>query len=157
MEQAKDYLLINQEKNSITTAKSRLSKIAGDVTKLIQGGFSKPKELSDMLKKASGIISDSETLNKQANDLFLGKYLLPSEANATSTATSTIDQATSSDNTIINSEISGTSTATSTGQGGEPLQIPSIKDTIRSSLLKIRDAYQVFIDMSSFVRKELNG
>ncbi|MDO8557076.1 MAG: hypothetical protein Q7R98_01280 [Candidatus Jorgensenbacteria bacterium] len=184
--QAKDFLIIYQEKSSIDTAKSRWSKIQDDVKKLQKSKIKAADTFASMLKNANGLINEAQTLNKNAERLFWDSYaytatttitaasstdeiketlvaaetaLLPGKTVTLEPASTVIATASSSstEQTSANTVpvYTATSTATSTDAVLAPTQPPSIRDLVKSSLIKVKDAYQIFIEMSSLVRKGL--
>ncbi len=135
-EEAKEFLLVNQERSSVDIAKTRFGKIADDVRTL------NSSKLNALLQKAEIFVNDAETLNGKAYDLFWNTYINPKKV-------------------VLENPTISTSTATSTNQaadkgtGSEEPKQSSIKDLVKSSLLNIKNAYQTFIEMSSLVRKGL--
>jgi hypothetical protein len=119
-----DFLLIQQEQRAIKTTQERLKKITRDLQSLEKKGVRNLKPLFNLLTKAETAINESVELNKQAVVLFWDKQNL---GITTSTATST--------------------------EPIEPIPPPLVRDLVRDSLNKIREAYQIFIEMSSLVRK----
>lgn len=111
-----DFLLLNQEKKAIETARARFQKINLDLENLKKKNVKGLNEAFDYLVNADQAINEGINLNEQAVNLFW----------ATSTATST-----------------------------EQISQPSIRDLVRNSLSKIKEAYQIFIEMSNLVRKLL--
>jgi hypothetical protein len=100
-------------------------------------------------------ISDAVDLNNQAYDLFSQNYGVENAPMVSSTDL----VATSSDSTDATST-DGAAYSTFTASSSltadaVPNPIVSIKDLVGSSLSKIKDAYQNFIDISNLVRKLL--
>lgn len=164
-----NFLLIGQQDNAIETAENRWQKVNSDVTKLKKIKFRKIGELEKSLKKAGESIEEAKVLNKKARELFKETYLSVKTSatakNATSFATST--SPTSSSNTDKDSirktdEELTTKNTTEIKQeekkeNAEPTILQSsIKDLVKDSLTKVKDAYQSFIEMSNLVRKLLS-
>ncbi len=165
----RDYFLVMQQAKTIDTAKKRWQKIDADVARLEKARIKKIASAREMLTSAEKVITESEKLNDNARTLFFATYIPETTSTATSsaeTSTSTAvklhaltilasDTATSS--TADNASTTATSTATSTDAADVPGQVlpPSVRDEVKSSLSKIRDAYNIFIDMSTLVRKLL--
>ncbi|MEK7465744.1 MAG: hypothetical protein AAB631_03130 [Patescibacteria group bacterium] len=158
-DQVQAFLLIAQEAQAIKTAEKRLQKVAEEIKKILKtrAGSKKTKELSGFLAAAVNLITDARSINEDAGNVFFQNYVLPLIATS-STATSTLPIATSTSplSTSTLETASSTSTSTSTVSGDIPPLPPSpalsIKEKVIASLTKIRDAYQVFIDMSNSVR-----
>lgn len=139
--QIQNFVLLKQEIKAIQVAEKRLQKVNENLVAL---GFNPDgKDFSKYILKAKTSIGEASKLNKEAEDLFVSLHV----ALSADTATSSPNEAT----------LSATSThgtnATSTPPSPSPAT--SIKDLIKSSLDKIRDAYQSFLDVSGLVRKLL--
>lgn len=154
-----NFLLIYQEKKAIETASLRFQKISRDLDTLVsKAGIkeSKMKPILDLMKKAESTLKESVDLNQSANDSFWQTAspttASTTEATATST-TSTLPTATSTATTTEQLEPTSTSTATSTAAA--PLPPPSIRDLVGASLDKIKETYQIFIEISKLVRELL--
>lgn len=144
--QINDYLLIQQETAAIKTAQKRLQKIGSDLKTITKSRTKKATELTTMLAKADATIRESVRFNGDANAQFRTTFLLPLLATSTPTSTSA-----ATDTLPMAVPPVTTSTPTSTAAAA-PLPPPSIRDLAKASLEKIRDAYQIFIDMSNSVR-----
>ena len=152
-DQAQDFILIKKEYSAITTAKSRLDKITSDLKGLNQPAISNSADIKKSLDGSKSGINDATTLNQKAYDMFVSTY-----ASATSTlATSTLATSTAATSTPETSStpIISSSTATSSEAAVSQPPIVSIKDLVTSSLNRIKDSYQGFIDISNSVRKLL--
>ncbi len=185
-----DFLLVKQEYSAIDTSQKRLDNITKDLSSL---NFNQEDEgtLNGMLGSAKSDIKSAVSLNDQAYQLFLERYVSPlivstsststdatstdgsvnasssassSPADATSTGSGEIVSSstvsTSSTSTVISTDQVSSSTvengsSTDSNSAGGTLNELSIKDLVGSSLNKIKEAYQNFIDMSNFVRKLL--
>lgn len=154
-EEINDFLLIKQEKTAIQTTKKRYQKISEDIQRIKSSGwFMKTKGLSELpklLAEADTVIKESDKINNEAEKLFREKYivvkkevLLPQKENEASTTIK------------ISSNDNASGTATDKNEilleQTSPL---SIKDTVKASLTKVKDAYRIFIEMSNLVRKLL--
>ena len=163
-----DFLLINQEKKAISIAQKRFQKISIDIHKLQKADLEGISVLIVMLNKANDSIGESIRINQEAELLFNKLHIEPfllilsslnaTTTNATTTAittTSTIMNNFGTTTTITFTTSTPDSDSTSTIELAEG-QVPSIKDLIRNSLSHIREAYQIFIEMSSLVRELLD-
>ncbi|MDI6734362.1 MAG: hypothetical protein QMD50_02635 [Patescibacteria group bacterium] len=172
-EQARNFILIDQKVKAIQIAKKRYQKISADLEKMKSFLLKDADKLNKLLLRAKTNLEESENLNTEARNLFNNTFInrFRFELFASSSPTSTIPTSTE---TIVPTEpITGesTSTVTSTLPTSEPatstatstletntsssppiLPNPSIKDLIKDSLIKIKDAYLVFIEMSNLVR-----
>ncbi|MFH1162061.1 MAG: hypothetical protein V1696_02180 [Candidatus Jorgensenbacteria bacterium] len=162
----RDFLLISQEGNAIETAKKRAEKIGEDVQKLKNAKYKVAKDLSPLLDKANGLVREATGLNETARARFWDEFVVPAIPKASSTepaATSTAPEAQATSSTP---EVQSTSSTTPTGfslatstndqatsTAAEAAPSPSIRDLVKASLTKVREAYQVFIEMSALVRK----
>ncbi len=151
-DQIQGFLLIKQEMKAIQTAQARLQKITGDLKNLRQSRIVNSTEIKKSLENSKGLIGQAGDLNGQAKDLFIKLYAnVATSSSPIASGTIAIFPGTAT-STITNS----TSTATSSpADASAPVPIVSIKDLVRSSLGKIKDAYQEFIDISNLVRKLL--
>lgn len=153
----RDFLLISQEGNAIETAKKRAQKIGEDVTKLKNAKNKVAKNLATLLDKANGLIGEATGLNETAHTRFWDEFIVPAMPKVSSTepaATGTAPKAQATSSALAGFSLA-TSTndqeATSTAAAAAPS--PSIRDLVKASLAKVREAYQVFIEMSALVRK----
>lgn len=146
-----DLLLIQGERKILNIAQSRWKKISNDLDKLSALGISGVGELRKMLANAGQLIEEGVSLNRKAEELFFETNIAPEakskeEPVSTSTATSTAT--------------STTPLPDESGEGVESTPPPEVAGQVRnlvgSSLENIRGAYQIFIEMSSLVRKLLN-
>jgi hypothetical protein len=133
---ATDFLLINQQKAILEMTEKRYQKISLDVAKLKKANLKGIDQLEKYLNQAADLIEAAKTIWQETQDNFW------QVTTATSTATSTIASV-------------ATSTATSSAVTTEENQPLSIKNLIRDSLNKIKEAYRIFIEMSNLVRKLL--
>ena len=151
-EEVNDYLLIQQEAKAISIAEKRWAKIGVDVAGLQNS--SKNKTLGDdlhkMLQGADSLLNDASKLNKDASDRFLVEYV---NLNSTSSTTTTDNSTSTASSSVLFVDNSTSSEASSTKS--LPPSLTSIKDLVKESLMQIRGAYQIFIEMSNLVRKLL--
>ncbi len=151
--EVRDFLLIKQEQNSIQTAEKRAQRISNDLRRLTSAKISGVSGLYKLLDKANLSIKSAREINNKASESFYNLYVSPIiQANSSSTTTSTV-VITSVEN--LGENINTTSSPSSTALAALPPSPPSIKDLVKDSLVKIKDAYQTFIEMSSLVRKLL--
>ncbi|OGG38491.1 hypothetical protein A3I34_01765 [Candidatus Jorgensenbacteria bacterium RIFCSPLOWO2_02_FULL_45_12] len=163
-----DFLMVHKQKKSIETANARLEKIRGDVSKL-EKAFSvkKVEPLASKLNQANEILSEASALAEEASSAFKNNYLLVFENNNENNSSSTQagdeinteakENNQNSTTTITDSEevaasLDAPQNVSSSTEAEIKLQ-PSIKDLVRESLAKVKEAYQIFIEMSGFVRK----
>lgn len=137
--QIQDFMLVKQEAKSVQTAQSRLQKINSDLKSIKRSILSSADKINGLLASSTNSIKEADNLNNQAANLFVNLYI------STSTAATSTEEV-----------IPVVSDASSTASSSE-VQTPivSIKDLVGSSLLKIKEAYQGFIDISNLVRKLL--
>ncbi len=174
-EQINDFILIQGEKNAINVAEKRSQKIGTDIKKLPTfNGF----DPAALLEGANNDIKLSKQLNQNAYDAFINNFIniATTTASSTNAATSSTlpNTASTTDGTVLSPIVlSPEGTASTTDQNASttlnatssdvnatstevsPLPVPSIKDLIKASLDKIKDAYQIFIEMSNQVRQLL--
>ncbi len=156
-ERVNEFLLIHQEEKAIGVALRRWTRINEDIKKLEKAKIKGVGELRELLDNAGSLISEGESLNEEAGAIFQKNYILTSTSTATSTASSTIPEG----SLVINATTSSSQleSATSTEESATstlPISHPSIKGLVEDSLMKIKGAYQVFIEMSNLVRELLN-
>lgn len=144
---AHDYLASRQPAKILEVAKKRFDKIENDLKKM--GRNRTTENLNSLLKKAAKDLKEAENNQILAEEKFKKDYLLPKEEKSTSTSTSV---------TSLKIEEIETSAATSTPTS-TVIEVsvlpppPSIRDLVQESLTHVKDAYQVFIEMSAVVRK----
>ncbi|MEK7464239.1 MAG: hypothetical protein AAB617_00470 [Patescibacteria group bacterium] len=155
-----DFLIVMQEQKSILVAKKRLQKIREDLATLQKSKIKGITPLNALIKKASDFIDEGTKINNVAHDLFWSTYIFANSSsteNASSTQSSStlaIQQPLKKD-TASSSESSASSTVSASSTIVEAAQPLSIKDLVRDSLSKLKDAYRIFIEMSNLVRKLL--
>ena len=164
-----DFLLINQEKKAISVAQKRFQKISTDIYKLQKAELKGVSTLIVMLNKADDFIRESIIINQEAELLFNNLHIEPfllilSSLNATTTTTTDTTNITATSTIINNFDATTTVTSTTSTPDSDSTstielaedQVLSIKDLIRNSLSQIREAYRIFIEMSSLVRELLD-
>ena len=142
-----DYFLIDQQTKTIEKAKTRWQKIDEDVKKLEKSKVKNIAAARKLLKNANALIAESQSINDDARTMFFDTFINVSTSTATSSDEATIKIETKTEAKTI---VDATSTA-----AGEIPQPESIRDLVKDSSSKIRDAYKIFIDMSSLVRRLL--
>lgn len=143
--QINDFLLISEESQAVRTTKKRFQKISDDVQKIQRTKIR--NELNKFLSRADGLVKEGEQMNKDAENLFREKYIvIPEEKTVVSTSSAS-----------ENIEIKNTSTTNVEPEATSTDIIPtlSIKDLVKGSLVNLKGAYQIFIEMSNYVRKLL--
>lgn len=162
--QINEYLLIEQEQKALETAAKRWQRIEKDIVRLEKAKIKKISNLKEMLAQANTLIKDAEELNNEARNNFFDLYIGRKEIFGTTTTTSSTIATTSKPIVPVANENATTTTSTSTNAtttGSETTSAlssfqPSIKDLVETSLNKIKEAYQIFIEMSNLVRKLLS-
>lgn len=149
LNEVRDYFFVDQQEKTIETAKSRAQKIDEDIKRLERAKVKNIASARKLLKNANILIADSDAINGKAHALFFTTFIDIGTSTATSSASADTKKETKLEN-----KTSGDKDATSTISGAEP-RPKSIRDLVKDSSLKIRDAYKVFIDMSSLVRRLL--
>lgn len=155
-EQVNEFLLIKQEQNAIEISKRRWQRINKDITKLEKANLKGVSTLRELLDNAGELIGEGGEINQDAQDMFFDRYIstvIPENEEEISTSSPPI--ATSSEEEVS----AKTDTAKSDAEDIEPPPPPlpsSIKDLVKDSLMKIKEAYQVFIEMSNLVRELLS-
>jgi hypothetical protein len=146
---AHDFLASRQTAKILEIARTRYEKINNDLKKM--GRNRTTDSLISLLKTADKNLKTAEENARLATEKFEQDYLLPKEIAVTEEL---------SLNTIVIleeekiEETSPTSTPSSTdAQVPAPVPPPSIRDLVQASLTSVKDAYQVFIEMSAVVRK----
>jgi len=158
-EEVRSFLAIEQGKKAVQMAERRWEKIKQDVRKLEHAGF-ETEQLESLLGDAEGLIRESREVNKEAEGLLYKHYILPVFFSTSSDPLATSTIATSTEEVVKDAAKTTTSTEKTDTVAEEEVTDPptspsSIKELARESLTKIREAYQVFIEMSNLVRKLL--
>jgi len=165
-----DFLLINQQKSTLEMTQNRFNKISSDVLKLEKINFKGTNELKKSLSLAADYIQEAKDFRQEAEDKFLSLEEIRNASSTTASSTnieaSDLD-ATSTENaavlnaaitiTVENASSTTASSATATSTPSIPIedQFLSIKGLVGNSLNKIKETYQIFIEMSNFVKKLL--
>lgn len=150
-----DYSSLQKGREVITTAKERAQKISKDVAKLGRGA--RFTELQGRLTKANTSLANGDKNLKVGEEMFQTLYILPLKTSSTEL----IADITSSSLATLQAllpETTSTALAAATSSPnpkGEEIILPSIKDLVRSSFDEVKEAYQIFIEMSGLVRKSL--
>lgn len=171
--EARDFLIIHQERLAIEIARTRWNKIQSDVMRLRAARVRGTETLPQSLTEADTYITTAQKLNDRAYNQFWSKFpllLLSTEtvtstdtlANQTSTAilvpaaaTTTISATIITDTTLVENSSSTALNSTTTTEVQNAQPTTSIKDLVSESLAHVRSAYQIFIEMSNLVRKLL--
>lgn len=141
-EQIQNFLLIKQEAKSVQTAQARLQKITTDLKGIKRAISSSADKINGLLDNSTKSLKEAADLNKQAGELFIKFYISTSTEIASSTE-------------VVSTSTEEIFPAASSTEVAAPIPSVSIKDLVRSSLSKIKEAYQGFIDISNLVRKLL--
>lgn len=143
---ATDFLLINQQKIALEITEKRHKKISVDVKKLKRINLKGSGELEKFSEQAANSIKDARDLYQEAENSF---WSMLETASTTASSTDLIV-------TSPTSTPAATTTIPAVEETGEnQILILSIKNLIGQSLNKIKEAYQIFIEMSNFVKKLL--
>lgn len=164
--QVRDFLLIEQENKAINTAEKRLEKIGNDLARLQKAKIKNFSSIQKLFEKAANAIKTARVSNSEAENAFFERYVSPllirsatsspvqqpqeETTTSTTTVTMTITTTTMAETTIVS-----TSSVPSETSSTPTFFQPSIRDLVKDSLSKIKEAYQIFIEMSNLVRKLL--
>ncbi|MDP3052769.1 MAG: hypothetical protein Q8N22_02305 [bacterium] len=154
------FLLINRQKATLEMAGNRFAKISSDVKKLKKANLEGVDGLEKLLNLAADSLKEAKDFYQKAKDGFWLIEEKLSVASSTLTGAST-PITTSSTEKIIVPEISvsieNTSSTNSTSTPSISIedQFLSIKGLVGNSLSKIKETYQIFIEMSNLVKKLL--
>jgi len=168
---ANNFLLIYQQKSALEMAESRFKKIFLDVEKLKKINFKGADGLKKLLDSAANSLKEARSFRQEAENEFwlIETPILIASSTASSTLIEDNSSSTASNATFTEPEITtlveenASSTATSASVAATstiPLipiedQFLSIKNLVGESLNKIKETYQIFIEMSNFVKKLL--
>lgn len=136
-----NYFLIGQQKQALETTKNRAEKIRLDIEKLKKAKI-KTSGLEKLFSKVDPMIKDAQELNDKADLIFYKTKILQQPLKE------------EVKNEMIANEIINTATSTTTDEIEKNPEL-SIKDLVKESFTKVKNIYQIFIDMSSVVRKLL--
>lgn len=150
-EEIQAFLLIEQQKKSIATAEGRLEKVNVDVLKLKKAKFKKIKEVEEKFLRAGTLISEAKTIWGKASREFEKRHLLLFMKEG-SLEREVLEKEIKEEKEKIEKEKKIQNTTQSTTPPSSP---PSIKEMVDESFAKVKDSYQLFIEMSNFVRKLL--
>jgi phosphopantetheine adenylyltransferase len=154
-EEVNDFLLVEQQKNSLDTAEKRWEKIQNDIMKLKKVySAKKMQELEKLLNDAQKMNIAARDVYERAQDLFYETYIAPFETKVTTTTVQFLaeeEMTLHASSTESNSKMSADENASSTAQTPPP----SIRGLIKDSLTNVKRTYQIFIEMSGLVRKLL--
>ncbi len=149
-QEAAGYVMLHKGKQVLAVAAERWRGISKDMDVLKKAGF-QMKDLTPLFASSTAYLKHAEDAYTQAESSFRAQYMATTTAGA---ATSTEAAARASASVAI----------PATGNASSSADIPlddvgykewSIKDLIRESFQNVKDAYQIFIEMSSLVRKLL--
>lgn len=152
IDQVYNFILIHLEREAIQTAQNRFQKISQNIS-LLERQDLKDKDLTEifeLLERAKKLINEGDQLNRQGQDIFLEL----NSPTTTETAVSFNQEESSSTSTFFSSLFSSSSKSETTSSR-EKTSTLLIKDLIKESLNKIRETYQLFIEISNSVRKWL--
>ena len=177
--QIKEMLIIDQQMRTLDTAGRRYEKVVEDVAKIKKAKLKGFEGLVKLLDQAGNVLTGAGKLNTEALSLFKTTYF-PILDTGTSTASSTAGEATattteptgpeqtteavgtlsivlleSASSSATSTPVNSSSTASSSPEVPLPTLPLSIKELVRQSLVKTKETYKVFIEMSNFVRELL--
>lgn len=141
---ALSYIVHGRE--SLKTASARLHKINAALRTLGLGGN---RELRILLDKAAKQIRGADALNNKARDLFfavMAPQPEPAEDDGAATSTAALAELT---------PLAG-ATSTPAEPAKQPEPAPDPKEVAKEALLKIKDAYRLFVNASEAVGRLLN-
>jgi len=153
---ADSYLLIVQEQKAVEVAEKRWQRIQKDILALQKARVKNAGQLKGMLDEAGKKISEAKKINEEAGGLFWDNYLAPYALMLTENQTSTTSSIPKMGTTTLELATTSTSSAEANATSSPVFQPSSIKDMVESSLNQIKEAYQIFIEMSNLVRKLLS-
>ncbi len=122
IEEVSNFLLIHQIKTIEKIALNRYQKIKNDLEKLKKKNLKGIDKLLEELEKAGRSINEALQINERAIRIFWGIEILTQTSTTSSMATSSFEE------------------------------VMIIKDLVQKSLNKIKEAYEIFIEMSKQVR-----
>lgn len=166
-----DFFIVQKVDAITDIASGRSAKIAKDIAKLEKAGVAGASQLRTLLQKANASIDTGLGRSKNARALFLETYVRPLLVTSTKDVSTSTSSSLLASTSLLSSFFSastslplGTSTpetTASTISSSSPEAAPaasenaSIKGLARATFQNVRDAYQIFIEMSDFVRKLL--
>lgn len=142
LKQASNLLLIFEEESILKTARARLDKISGDITKLEKQSFPKIEPLKTMLSQAQGRLMLAEELHSNAKNLLLKALTIPK--------TEEEIVATSTPQDLAAAESSAPISAAEEKKPAEKeMEIQDlIQDLIKNSFEDLKATYEIFIKMN---------
>lgn len=135
------FVLVFYNDDVLKTANSRLDKMSGDISKLEKLGYLKVGTFSNKLKTARETLSDANDMNKKAKETILATA--PREELKTET-----------DTEVITKEATKTE-STDTTVEGDVEATPTTGELISGSLNKVKDTYEIFLQIGKDLRKAL--
>jgi hypothetical protein len=147
---AHDYLASRQPSKALEIAENRFNKIENDLKKM--GRNRTTENLKLLLKKASKNLEEAKKNKTLAEEKFKKDYLLPKEEVSINVSISSSFLQNKEELEIETSAATSTPTSTIVEVPVLPPP-PSIRDLVQESLTHVKEAYQVFIEMSAVVRK----
>jgi len=138
-EEVMSYVLLRKNESALEIAFDRWGRIEKDVAILMSGGLKGTFGLKMLFASTTTHLSAARSSYEAAQEKFENIYIAVDAPAATSTsalpaATSSLDKQTG---------------------GAEPMDV-SIKGLVKQSFQSVKDAYRIFIEMSSLVRKLLS-
>lgn len=152
-DEVQNFLLVAQQDEALGVARTRLSKIQGDVKKLERARIKGVETLSVLLAKAERLIEEAGKSYDLAASTF-EKAMVPPEPFAETLSTSTEPLPTST-RLFAPSDESTSTASSSIADAAETALAPTVRDEVRSSLEGLKDAYRTFIEMSVEAKKIL--
>lgn len=156
LEEVDGYLAIRKGLEIIKTAEARAGKINKDILKIQKSNPRLAAILKTQIAKAQKKIDEANKFNDEAATAFDNANVQPivkkkplSEASTTieiGFATTTIELS------LTTKKATSSDIADDKEEDGKDLGV-SIKDLVKTSFQKIKDAYQIFIEMSNSVRE----
>lgn len=163
-----DFLVVQKVEAIAEVASGRSAKIAKDIAKLEKAGVAGASQLRTLLQKANVSIDAGLGASKSARAFFLETYVRPllvtsTKDISTSTPSGLLASTSPSITPLLSLEGSSTVSITTSSviSTSSPEAAPaaneavSIKGLARGAFKDVKDAYQIFIEMSDFVRKLL--
>lgn len=168
-----DFLSVQKSKEITAVATERVSRIEKDLAKLERNTSKSANAVRALFKKASGLVAAGVQATNDADRLFYETYLLPLQPTSSApqgmtffsllpVATSTAADAVGTSTEPLAVPLFDSTTSTAPQQvlfrGAAETSVPppqSIKDLMRDAFTDVKDAYQIFIEMSGLVRKLL--
>lgn len=145
---ARELLLVRRQTIIIDTATGRLKKIADDVKRMQRARVRGVADLAKQLAKAEMFIREAAGLEDAARRM-VTEYQSGYLSTGATTTTSTVPREPPAPESPA-----GTNMATSTASTTIPVIVPpTITGLVRASLEKVREAYRLFLEMSTAVQR----